>query len=340
MSSSTVQPFPLGPSYGAELLATFVSVALWGTTCMQTESSLSVAPPNGEGDLDSESFDHRFPKDNIALKALVWWLWITDTVHQVLLVEGVYTSQITDFCDYGRVSTVVPEFLWQLLLTSLVAIPSQVFFTYRIWRSNAGILVTGRQWIYFALLAPVAAFELGGALAFLALGGVSLVRPSGESLPVRLAHCPPNQLQSVFTAVQAVAAAVDITIASGLVYLLYRSREQALRGSRTVIQKLVILTINTGVWTALFAIFTFVTIIAFKDTLIYAALYFPLCPLYCNTVLANLNARELLKNRSVAAEVATNTGNVVPMFATPRNTTGTGTQSVRRSMRLNDREQP
>jgi len=290
-----VQPFPLGPTEGAELLATFVSVALWGTTCMQTLV-----------------YFVQYPKDNIALKALVWWLWTTDTVHQVLLVKGVYTSQITDFCDYGRVSTVVPEFLWQLLLTSLVAIPSQVFFTYRIWR------FTGGQWIYFALLAPVAAFELGGALTFLALGTIT---PTAAEL---VSFGP----ASVFTAVQAVAAAVDITIASGLVYLLYRSREQALRGSRTVIQKLVILTINTGVWTALFAIFTFVTILAYKNTLIYAALYFPLCPIYCNTVLANLNARELLKNRSVAAEVASNTRNVVPMFATPRNTTGTVTQST------------
>ncbi|KIK79895.1 hypothetical protein PAXRUDRAFT_833871 [Paxillus rubicundulus Ve08.2h10] len=295
MSSATVEPFPLGSSYGAELLATFVSVALWGTTCMQTLV-----------------YFVQYPNDNIALKALVWWLWITDTVHQALLVDGVYTSQITDFCNYARVSTVVPEFLWQLLLTSLVAIPSQVFFTYRIWR------FAGRRWIYFALLAPVAAFELGGALAFLALGTIT---PTAAEL---VSYGP----ASVFTAVQAVAAAVDITISSGLVYLLYRSREQALRGSRTVIQKLVILTINTGMWTALFAIFTFVTILAFKNTLIYAALYFPLCPLYCNTVLANLNARELLKVRSVAAEVVSGTRNIIPVFATPRNTTGTVTQST------------
>ncbi|KIK81237.1 hypothetical protein PAXRUDRAFT_832991 [Paxillus rubicundulus Ve08.2h10] len=290
MSSSTVQPLPLGPTDGAELLATFVSVALWGTACMQTLV-----------------YFVQYPKDDVALKALVWWLWITDTVHQVLLVDGVYTSQITDFCDYGRVSTVVPEFLWQLFLTSLVAIPSQVFFTYRIWR------FTGGQWIYFALLAPVAAFELGGALSFLALGTIT---PTAAEL---VSFGP----ASVFTAVQVVAAAVDITISSGLVYLLYRSREQALRGSRTVIQNLVILTINTGIWTALFAVFTFITILAFKNTLIYAALYFPLCPLYCNTVLANLNARELLRSRLVTTEIASDTRDIFPMFATPRNITGT-----------------
>ncbi|KIJ15402.1 hypothetical protein PAXINDRAFT_99591 [Paxillus involutus ATCC 200175] len=163
--------------------------------------------------------------------------------------------------------------------------------------------------------APVAAFELGGALTFTAT-----ITPTAAEL---VSFGP----ASVLTAVQAVAAAVDITIASGLVYLLHRSHERVLKGqSRTVIQKLVILTINTGVWTALFAIFTF--IIAFKNTLIYAALYFPLCLIYCNTVLANLNARELLKNRLVTTEVASTIRNVDPMFATPRNTTETGTQST------------
>lgn len=36
MSSTEVIQVQLGPTYGAELLAAFVSVALWGTTCMQT----------------------------------------------------------------------------------------------------------------------------------------------------------------------------------------------------------------------------------------------------------------------------------------------------------------
>lgn len=30
------------------------------------------------------------------------------------------------------------------------------------------------------------------------------------------------------------------------------------------------------------------------DTKIYAGLYFTLCPLYCNTVLVNLNARQMI----------------------------------------------
>lgn len=72
--------------------------------------------------------------------------------------------------------------------------------------------------------------------------------------------------------------------------------------------------------------------LAFKNTLIYAALYFPLCPLYCNTVLANLNAREYLMMDTEGSEGGTADGThdlePTPIFA-PRSTIST--QSVRRA---------
>ncbi|KAH7910147.1 hypothetical protein BJ138DRAFT_141486 [Hygrophoropsis aurantiaca] len=287
---STVQPFPLGPTAGAELLASFVSVALWGTTCMQTLL-----------------YFVNYPNDTRYLKLLVIWLWIVDTVHQVLIVQGVYTSQITDFCDYGRAETVTPQFLWQVLLTSLVAIPSQFFFTYRLW------IFTGNKWLYLIFLIPATAYELVGGLVFIAIGTIT---PTAAAL---VSFTP----ASVFTAVQGIAAVVDIGNAAGLVYILWKRRKNALPKSRSILQRLVILTINTGIWTALFAIFTLVTIVVYKDNLIYAALYFPLCTLYCNTVLANLNARVLMKpaNESEGDE----TYHLAPVFKHPSITiTGAG----------------
>ncbi|KAI9458467.1 hypothetical protein HD554DRAFT_2177360 [Boletus coccyginus] len=284
---SSTSPVQLGPTYGAELLATFLSTALWGTTCVQTLIY----------------FIH-YPNDKLLLKVLVVWLWLADTVHQMLIVKGVYDSQIVHFCDYNRVENVIPEFLWQVLLTvhnsrtscldlgsltlvqSLVSISSQTFFTYRIWRFS------GRRWFYWALLAPVCLFELAGALVFIALGTMA---PTAAELVSPVAA-------SIYTAIQAAEAGADLTIAAVLTVLLIKSRERALDGTRSVLQKLVVLTINTGIWTAFFAVFTFVAILAFKNTLVYAAAYLPLCPLYCNTVLTNLNARNFLKARSASAE--------------------------------------
>ncbi|KAF8137131.1 hypothetical protein EV363DRAFT_1534663 [Boletus edulis] len=62
-----------------------------------------------------------------------------------------------------------------------------------------------------------------------------------------------------------VSASSDLAIAAGLLVLLIQRRERALKGTQCIIQKLLI---NTGLWLALLSVFTFVTILAFKDTLI------------------------------------------------------------------------
>jgi len=243
------------------------------------------------------------------LKALVIWLWSANTAHEILIVKGVYDALIIYFCDYAHLQILIPEFLWALLLTSLVAITSQTFFTYRIWRFN------NQRWYYWAMLVPVCLFQLGGSLAFAALGTITL---TGAGIT---ASAP----AALYLSIQVVAAAADVAIAAGLVVLLIKNRERALKGSRSILQKLLIMTINTGVWTALFSIFTFALYIAFKGTFICATLYFPLCPLYCNTVLANLNARHFLEVRSAVAESETidTTYNVGPTFVGPRSTVGT-----------------
>lgn len=100
---------------------------------------------------------------------------------------------------------------------------------------------------------------------------------------------PLMQLQCIFTAMQAIAAGADLAIATGLVVVLFRRRKHALRGlvpstvfqydgrrllmgtyvcrTRSTLQKLLVLTINTGIWTGLFAMFTFITVSFFFASL-------------------------------------------------------------------------
>ncbi|KAN0086245.1 hypothetical protein V8E55_007379 [Tylopilus felleus] len=306
--SSTGTAVQLGPTYGAELLAAFVAVALWGTTCMQTLI-----------------YFIQYPKDRLVLKALVVWLWqvilttglqahntwnrLADTVHQILIVKGVYDSQIVGFCDYHRIQTVVPEFL------SLVALTSQTFFTHRIWRFN------GTPWFYWAIL--YACLNSSGFL-FSSHSGSTIIPTAAELISPAPA--------ALFVAIQAVSAAADLTIAACLTILLIQRNGRALKSTRSLLQKLLVLTINTGIWTALFAVFCFVAMVAFKRTLIYAAVYFPLCALYCNTVLANLNARDFLMECSAVTEGGTIDGVYLgPIFATSPQTT-VATQSMDRRL--------
>jgi hypothetical protein len=76
-----------------------------------------------------------------------------------------------------------------------------------------------------------------------------------------------------------------------------------------MIRRLLIFSVFSGIWTALFAILVMITVshhvisnilraqvtsqyLGFPDTAIFAVFDLPLCSLYCNTLLANLNSRD------------------------------------------------
>lgn len=48
----------------------------------------------------------------------------------------------------------------------------------------------------------------------------------------------------------------------------------------------------------------------------YVSLYFVLCPVYCNTVLANLNARSFIKGDDYATPDPSTSLNMAPVFRT------------------------
>ncbi|KAE9403042.1 hypothetical protein BT96DRAFT_512356 [Gymnopus androsaceus JB14] len=66
-------------------------------------------------------------------------------------------------------------------------------------------------------------------------------------------------------------------------------------GSGALIVRLITLTVNSGFWTAAV---TLASLIAYfvASPLVYGAVSYMMSPLYCNVVLANLNAREYIRD--------------------------------------------
>jgi len=91
--------------------------------------------------------------------------------------------------------------------------------------------------------------------------------------------------------INAVSTAADVFIAATLVSLLQRSRT-GFRRSDTMITRLIIFVVNTGVLTSICAIGSLVSLIVSPKTLIYAAFYYCLGRLYTNSLIATLNARK------------------------------------------------
>ncbi|KIK44773.1 hypothetical protein CY34DRAFT_79166, partial [Suillus luteus UH-Slu-Lm8-n1] len=91
----------------------------------------------------------------------------------------------------------------------------------------------------------------------------------------------------------AVMAVIDIAIAFFLVKYLRTLHRQAMTFALSeMIQRLIIFSVLSGIWTALFALLDMVSYLGFPDTAVYALFDLPLCSLYCNTLLASLNSRD------------------------------------------------
>ncbi|KAG6879188.1 hypothetical protein C0992_004491, partial [Termitomyces sp. T32_za158] len=100
-------------------------------------------------------------------------------------------------------------------------------------------------------------------------------------LPFPSMHC---QLRQTFSSQQASA-------------LYYTELEQGLKSnflSDTIINRLMLFIVNTGLLTSLFAMATLISLVISPLTLIYATFYFCIGRLYTNSFLATLNARKAI----------------------------------------------
>jgi len=100
--------------------------------------------------------------------------------------------------------------------------------------------------------------------------------------------------------INALAAAGDVLIALVLCTMLQRSRT-GFRRTDTMINKLMLFTINTGLLTSLCAVASLISIVAAPSTFIYIAFYFTLGRLYSNSLMATLNARKSIRGEDPEA---------------------------------------
>ncbi|KAG2129845.1 uncharacterized protein EDB93DRAFT_1181676 [Suillus bovinus] len=88
-------------------------------------------------------------------------------------------------------------------------------------------------------------------------------------------------------------AFVDIAIAFFLAKYLRMLHRQAMTFALSeMIERLIIFSMLSGIWTALFALLDMITYLGFPNTAVHVLFDLPLCSLYCNTLLASLNSRD------------------------------------------------
>jgi len=90
------------------------------------------------------------------------------------------------------------------------------------------------------------------------------------------------------------ATGVDVVITISLCTLLVMGRT-GFENTDRMLLRLIFITVNTGLSCALFSFLSSILLAIYPDNLIFTAFYFPLCSVYCNTVLASLNARSFVR---------------------------------------------
>ncbi|OAX31564.1 hypothetical protein K503DRAFT_870586 [Rhizopogon vinicolor AM-OR11-026] len=266
MSSSPVACAPvtsnLDTSYGAILGGVCLGFMFYGANCLQIFVYLV-----------------NYPKDRIALKVMVAALWASDTAHQILGTIGIWQYLITNYGNYVFLEETHVPLLLALVFSAIVSTIAQLFLTHKIWQLSGG------TWIFPAFLVPA-------ALSQLALTCYYVYRAVTDLTVTNLSN-----LDSYATAVNALAAGTDIIIAVVMCALLARQRTGFSKRTDAMLVRLIILSVNSGLWTGVFALISAVMAgVAVQNDLQYAWLQFCMSPLYCNTILGCLNARDFINN--------------------------------------------
>ncbi|KAJ7301862.1 hypothetical protein B0H14DRAFT_2756704 [Mycena olivaceomarginata] len=305
--SAEIPPGLLDRTYGAELTSSYAAAVLWGIQCLQTFM-----------------YFNTYTDDPFILKILVVWTWLSDTVHQGLILSLEYSTLITHFGDLGPISQINKEVILQGFFTIFVSVPVQLFFLHRIWRLSGNKII-----VPLFLLACIVLETVAGITYF-----QWALQKNATPAAILVGTKRATGIVYLIT-----AASIDVVIAISMVYLLWSAKVHGLTQTRRMVTRLIVYSVNTGIWTALLAVFCAMTMIAYPTTFVFIGLYMPISALYCNTLLANLNIRQYVRGRPDVISLSAIPGSGTIEFRGQSGTTTTEPTPATRSTTVN-LEQP
>ncbi|OBZ79056.1 hypothetical protein A0H81_00119 [Grifola frondosa] len=226
----------------------------------------------------------RFGKnDTQFLKSTVTFIWILETAHEFLIGHYLYWNLIT---NYGNPSALLATTHVDDVttgITALITLVVQCFYARRIW------IMSNRNWylsfITFALAIAHFGFEI-------AVMGLTFKMPDYAEF---------HKIAPYFTTGLALAAAVDITIASSMCYFLLAITRTP-DSTNTIMNKIIMYTISSGLLTSITDIVILICFLTMPNNLVYLFFYGFVNNFYANSLLAMLNSRESLRAIATSAE--------------------------------------
>jgi len=197
-------------------------------------------------------------------------------IRQVLLCVAVYKIVINDFGNQGVATLVIPELFIPTIFQGFCAASAQFFYMYRIWKFS------DKLWMVSCITVPLILVQLGFTIANVAL---TLIHPDIVYI---------QTISYTVYVVHAVNVFLDFFFVIVMVVLLTKE-QQAFKQTQTMVHRLLVLTINTGLITTIATVLTIISIAVKPDTFIYALFSILVSLLYGNSVMANLNSRAYVR---------------------------------------------
>ncbi|KAJ7834589.1 hypothetical protein B0H14DRAFT_2798286 [Mycena olivaceomarginata] len=219
-----------------------------------------------------------FKRDNWMLKLLVSSAIAIDSVSMIANYSAVYLNTITHFGDLAYLKNQYwPEPL-NVFATGVVTALAQSFLTARYWLLTKNKPITLILFFFIAVAA-------GGAFA------------SGVTLAIFTQYKDRSKVEIPGIIWLVTEAVTDVSIASALL-LQFRKVKTSFKESRSLLNRLVAQTIQTGAAGATIASVALVAFLTNEENNIPTAFGYCLGHVYCITMLTNLNSRKTGKTWS------------------------------------------
>ncbi|KAI0044645.1 hypothetical protein FA95DRAFT_1681047 [Auriscalpium vulgare] len=245
----------LEPTLGVSYIAIIFSTMLYGLTCLQTFIYFVSAP-----------------RDPWIVKALVIATLVIDSIHEAFLIHAGYYYFILEFDNTVALQRVVWSLLATVFCNGVTGLLVESFILWRVYH------MSGRN-VYLCIVIGIFILaHIGTNFAF-AIQGLDdplftkVQRQTGSAVS-----------ELVFGAV------ADVGLAVSLAYYLYIGRSGR-KSSDTVVNKLILYTVTTGLVPSINDILTLIVHLALPKAFYDQFFNFLVCELYTNTFLATLNVR-------------------------------------------------
>ncbi|KIJ44847.1 hypothetical protein M422DRAFT_251833 [Sphaerobolus stellatus SS14] len=225
----------------------------------------------------SYAYYQRYSHDPLLLRIFVATLVIIDGIHTAFIAHAVYHYTVINYAKPTALSFNEWSLTIQVPVTTLVGCLAQCFFAGRIY-------IVGRN--IYATIGVIST-----SLSAFAFSIVVAQKLFATKLTSRL-----HELIWAMITSLALDAACDLMIVVTLCYYLNR-RRSGFKSTETLINKLIMWTINTGLLTSVVAVVDLICVVSMQDNLVYAGVFFIVSKLYANSVLASLNLRGILKSK-------------------------------------------